>query len=74
MATSRKFDEEEAKNELLALTRQLFMREPKEQNADYQAGWNDLYSIYRDIIEASGFGLPSDYWRQSVELLTRDKN
>jgi hypothetical protein len=72
MATPETWNEEEAKNELLALTRHLFQREPIEGNADYRAGWHDLYQMFSMILMAQGAGIPVDTWRQAVDQMTRD--
>jgi hypothetical protein len=73
MAAPEEWNEEEAKNELLALTRHLFQREPIEENADYRAGWDDLYEMFSMILMAQGAGIPVDTWRQAVEQMTREK-
>jgi hypothetical protein len=73
MATPEKWNEEEAKSELLALVRHLRTREPIAENADYREGWDDLYAIFAEIIEAPGYGLPPDSWRKTVEQMTRNR-
>jgi len=64
------FDEESAKNELLALARELFLREPIEKDKRYRAGWEDLHSLIVAVISAPGFRLEPDVWRSMLDEMT----